>query len=87
MINLLLYIVIIARDRHLPMLQQSRIISKGSPYAFDNLINIGVMMFFMCLMDLSRFPDQFWSPEHVLNLNIKEVTDISVTTWAIFLNT
>ena len=54
MINLLLYIVIIARDRHHPMLQQSRMISKAPPYALNNLINIGVVMVFMCLMDLSR---------------------------------
>ena len=78
---MLLYIVIIARDRHLPMLQQSRMISKASPYALNNLINIGVVMVFMCLMDLSRFPDQFWSPEHVLNLNINGATDISL--WVI----
>jgi hypothetical protein len=32
MISLLLYIMIIGRDMPLPMLQQSRIISKGSPY-------------------------------------------------------
>ncbi len=37
MINLLLYIVIIGRDRHQPMLHQSRIISKGPPSGYASV--------------------------------------------------
>ena len=73
---LLLYIVIIGRHTPHPMLQQSRIISKGSPYVSTNLLNIGVVLVLIALMDSSRFPHQLFCTGHVLNLNIKKVTAI-----------
>ena len=73
---LLLYIVIIGRHTPHPMLQQSRIISKGSPYVSKNLLNIGGVLVLIALMDSSRFPHQLLCTGHVLNLNIKKVTAI-----------
>ena len=84
MINLLLYIVIIGRHSPHPMLQQSRIISKGSPYVSTNLLNIGVVLVLIALMDSSRFPHQIFCIGHVLNLNIKKVTVIWLIQLGVF---
>ena len=84
MINLLLYIVIIRRYRHHPMLQQSRIISKGSPYVSKNLLIIGGVLVLIALMDSSRFPHQLFCIWHVLNLNIKKVTVIWLIQLGVF---
>ena len=84
MINLLLYIVIIRRHSPHPMLQQSRIISKGSPYVSTNLLNIGGVLVLIALMDSSRFPHQLFCIGHVLNLNIKKVTVIWLIQLGVF---
>ena len=84
MINLLLCIMIIRRHSPHPMLQQSRIIRKGSPYVSTNLLNIGVVLVLIALMDSSRFPHQLFCIGHVLNLNIKKVTVIWLIQLGVF---
>ena len=50
--------------------------------------NIWNYWFSTCLMDSSHFPHQLLCTEHVLNLNIKKVTDISFNQfgqlWGVF---
>ncbi len=84
MINLLLYIMIMGRHSPLSTLQQSRIISKGSHYVSTNLLNIGVVLVLIALMDSSRFPHQLFCIGHVLNLNIKKVTVIWLIQLGVF---